>query len=717
MTEIATPDPKPWACVFARPGSSPRTVFGQRADGTLVHILDVVPSEDVACPDCGWALIAKSKSQKLVPHFAHKAHAECSSAGETALHKLAKDIIADAREFHLPGYPILLDGREVDRIDSSTVSFDAVEVERFENGLRPDLIGICKAQKDGRVVHRRLIIEIRVTHAVDARKLELLEQRGESVLEIDLSKTPRGLSEPELREEILKTGQREWLYHRRAEALEREAVERQRRMEEAREQRKAYAISAEEERERKRQTARRTPPTIASPLRPWAEDERRNWALIGMGDLFEVPADDGVFDVEAIVWRAKVWSALTPWPSQEADLSKTPKISDLARELAATLRSLGWVKPPFREPFTTFASRRSPPRDMVKEAVETLLTSGLSQHSHSIRPQYGDITTSFAEQRIKKAWTQYQEWKESLLALARLARARGVETYLLGTVIDDLPSIDRALSSATKSGSCAASTWDEASHVIATGKPRFGRTLTDKYLLAYDVEMSLPGDERPDRTARALDYITAQHRRHWQLELDAWTKKEVRRTYDGMTALKERLPAIDTLINTMGCPFLFSEEWVSKQVRRDMPADGGDPLKAAQEEVTKAADDVLTLRSDIERVERLGASCSRVDTKDLVVVTGIKIALGRRMGQERRHLKGLVNGSVLGSARAALSAIEEIGGRYGYPDDFACRALLSKPDGIAATLLELILGGFRVEYRKAVNELRTRRDLPKWIGR
>jgi len=57
-----------------------------------------------SCPGCGRRLIAK-KGAVQAHHFAHYAEAlqdACTSAGESALHRFAKDILAERREISLP---------------------------------------------------------------------------------------------------------------------------------------------------------------------------------------------------------------------------------------------------------------------------------------------------------------------------------------------------------------------------------------------------------------------------------------------------------------------------------------------------------------------------------------------------------------------------------------------------------------------------------------
>jgi competence CoiA-like predicted nuclease len=78
----------------------------EAADGRLLHI-DEVPSGlacNCGCPGCGRRMVAK-KGDVQAHHFAHHAQQDgraCVSAGETALHKLAKKILDERLEIALP---------------------------------------------------------------------------------------------------------------------------------------------------------------------------------------------------------------------------------------------------------------------------------------------------------------------------------------------------------------------------------------------------------------------------------------------------------------------------------------------------------------------------------------------------------------------------------------------------------------------------------------
>src|SRR5690606_10040968 len=80
-----------------------KLVYGEAVDGKLVHIRTVERGLKCGCicPGCKKPLVAKTKADKVVPHFAHHGPA-CGGGPETALHKLAKQIIAENLRLVVP---------------------------------------------------------------------------------------------------------------------------------------------------------------------------------------------------------------------------------------------------------------------------------------------------------------------------------------------------------------------------------------------------------------------------------------------------------------------------------------------------------------------------------------------------------------------------------------------------------------------------------------
>lgn len=178
-----------------------RVPFGLR-DGRYWAPAEVVRGRacDCVCPGCGAPLATKAKeSRRKRPHFAHLADAGCATGRETGIHGRAKQLIAerqalvlplwDGDEDGMPNPPQAEDeegywhrGRTVD-YPARGVRLESVELERSFGAYQPD---VCAQDDTG-----ELLIEIRVTHAVDERKAQRVQVHGRRMVEIDLSRLDR----------------------------------------------------------------------------------------------------------------------------------------------------------------------------------------------------------------------------------------------------------------------------------------------------------------------------------------------------------------------------------------------------------------------------------------------------------------------------------------------------------------------------------------------
>lgn len=149
-------------------------------DGDLVHV-DKVPNGNecgCVCPHCKSALCAKNGGDKdiKVHHFAHLSGVDCVGAVESALHKMAKDALLEAKCVYLPNR---FDGRQGEQL-----RFYRVEVEYYDKDtrLRPDSIGYYD--------EKCLWIEFKRTHAVDSKKRGKIISAHIDCIEIDLNGCP-----------------------------------------------------------------------------------------------------------------------------------------------------------------------------------------------------------------------------------------------------------------------------------------------------------------------------------------------------------------------------------------------------------------------------------------------------------------------------------------------------------------------------------------------
>lgn len=169
----------------------------------LCHGRALAPSEvapgkacGCVCPGCLAPLTARAQSSRRQrPHFAHLKGSGCTSGPESGIHLRAKQVILDTKKLLLPGWngdlvempnpPIARDiagkvhrGREVNFPARITMLAHA-EPEKVLDNCKPDIY----ARDEG----GELLIEIRVTHAVDDQKTIRVKAAGQRMVEIDLS--------------------------------------------------------------------------------------------------------------------------------------------------------------------------------------------------------------------------------------------------------------------------------------------------------------------------------------------------------------------------------------------------------------------------------------------------------------------------------------------------------------------------------------------------
>ena len=188
-----------------------KLAHGKTRDGKIVRISEVEKGKacNCFCPACGDNLIAKKGNIK-VHHFAHCGiHGECAEAGETAIHLMAKDIIAQQKRITLPSY----------FVDSyKCLHSHHTEIERYEIEatvkwgnltIRPDLIAYP-------TVGDPFAIEIAVTHFIDEEKKEKFRLLGLSVIEVNLSHINREIKQEQLDSILTRAcnqGGIYWKYH------------------------------------------------------------------------------------------------------------------------------------------------------------------------------------------------------------------------------------------------------------------------------------------------------------------------------------------------------------------------------------------------------------------------------------------------------------------------------------------------------------------------
>lgn len=172
-------------------GESVLLPYGWR-DGRLVsvHEVDRGLACRCLCPNCGGELVAR-KGMVRVHHFAHASGHDCGSGVETAIHMLAKDIVAAAPQIFVPGFThrhrIPAGGVPIEGIASfapiSLPVYSATkEAAVFAGGhtFRADVLLEVEYER----ARCPLAVEICVSHPIDERKKAALSRHDIASVEI-----------------------------------------------------------------------------------------------------------------------------------------------------------------------------------------------------------------------------------------------------------------------------------------------------------------------------------------------------------------------------------------------------------------------------------------------------------------------------------------------------------------------------------------------------
>ena len=144
------------------------------------------------CPHCHGRLIAR-KGEKNAKHFAHYQIADCNHGTETALHLMAKQIVAQTCRVFVPYVPKTV----YDFSNRGKVfTFDnAVLEKQLSDKLRGDVVLYL-----GNSI---LNVEIKVTHEIDLNKTIELFNLGIPTIEIDFSDIQSNFTPEIIKQRIL----------------------------------------------------------------------------------------------------------------------------------------------------------------------------------------------------------------------------------------------------------------------------------------------------------------------------------------------------------------------------------------------------------------------------------------------------------------------------------------------------------------------------------
>ena len=176
--------------------------YGLR-DGKLLPIDNVEKGLacNCLCPHCKGQLIAK-KGEYRTKHFAHYKIADCNHGSETALHLMAKNILAKSHTVFVPYIP----KTEYDfSCNGQIFVFDSAALEQqLSSHIRADVVFYS-----GNSI---LNVEIKVTHKIDSNKAIELFNLGIPTIEIDLSDIKDNFTEELVAQRILSGEKTQLIY-------------------------------------------------------------------------------------------------------------------------------------------------------------------------------------------------------------------------------------------------------------------------------------------------------------------------------------------------------------------------------------------------------------------------------------------------------------------------------------------------------------------------
>ena len=331
----------------------PKMSLGRREDGSIVHISELDEEQRgldcrCTCSACGCRLVAKLGAVRQ-RHFAHHMEQGCVSGDESALHLFAKEIFQSDSQFMVPKAEISWrDARTTIRDAGYFIYTDALP-EQVRGEIVPDITL-------SRGTDSPMLVEIKVTHAVDGAKFAKLEMIGLPCVEIDLGETYRRLGAGVFDREGIKRmiihgvgDEKKWICIPNRKEFEEELKERVRLAEEARraeeEKAREKARAFQEQKRLEEETRRRKRKIrlddLLSPHKIAADGKRKEAELAGhplwghnsralrieldnIPYYLNIPIDgEYLFTCHRVIWQSTIYRS---WVFNKAEPGRTKGI-------------------------------------------------------------------------------------------------------------------------------------------------------------------------------------------------------------------------------------------------------------------------------------------------------------------------------------------------------------------------------------------------------
>lgn len=398
-----------------------KLVYGRSSDGKLLHISEVSRGRSCGCvcPACKTPLVARTKADHRIPHFAHDSGRACGGGPETVLHLLAKEAFRANPKILLPERPALDERKQVVTKPGQEVETEFLRLEYTDpKKIIPDLYV--------RALGYDLFVEVAVTHFSDEAKIRRLREHRIPAVEVDLSRLPRDPTREAIADAVLRTAPRHWLYHPGIDAAEaKRRADEQKRQAEI-EKRQANAQAKHDRRVNELIHAYRTAPPHA------VMDEAPRLAefqAVGLGEHVGITvAGIGCFTVPSAVWQARILTEVFHNRCLGNGVCKAVPITQY-------LEKAGVIRSPFRrvsgavaDDAATIEPDFAPPWKAVDAFLKHLAGAGvLVQHG------YGMVLASkFAE-----------PWKARTLAEKRRTDAMQAAVQAVDWILAQIPDDER----------------------------------------------------------------------------------------------------------------------------------------------------------------------------------------------------------------------------------------------------------------------------------
>jgi hypothetical protein len=309
-------------------------------------------------------LVAK-KGKEVTHHFAHAADSSCQGAAETALHRLAKEIVQKELRLSLPAVTAKYLERTGEMHPAKEVVFTRAYSEARNLGeVVPDVLLECG--------DRTLLVEIWVTHACDEAKRLELRQKGIATVEINLSKFPRNATREEVAKAVLTEAERHWVYHPKIEI----AITEMRAADSA--AKKLVETAFNETLDRMEAIYEAGLKQLAA-QRPSKLDPKIEIVRAGYGSHVGISVDgSGCFTVAPVIWQRRILGEVfTPSNNSEYPTSYVKEILTWFKKEKLIRNDFNYVAPDIEDALIARAIGFLSPYKSIEKYLEVLRQNGV----------------------------------------------------------------------------------------------------------------------------------------------------------------------------------------------------------------------------------------------------------------------------------------------------------------------------------------------------